>query len=167
MYAMKKNETLILDETDLSILREVQNDSRISNNELARRINLSQPAAHRRLKRLKTTGVIREYTVRLDYEKLGYELICFFQTRLQGHLEKDIVRFETQVAALPEVLECHYVTGEFDHLLKAIFKSRQELEQFLRNKLSSIPGVAQIITSLVLSEIKSDRSLPLCDDNYV
>lgn len=165
MDIMGKNETIKLDETDFSILREVRQDSRISNNELARRINLSQPAAHKRLKRLKTTGVIRDYTVHLNYEKLGYELICFFQTRLHGHLEKDITLFETQVAAFPEVLECHYLTGEFDHLLKAVFKGRRELERFLRNKLSTIPGVAQIITSLVLSEIKSDSALALPDNN--
>ena len=165
MDVMEKNETIKLDETDLSILREIRQDSRISNNELARRINLSQPAAHNRLKRLKTTGVIRDYTVLLDYEKLGYELICFFQTRLQGHLEKDITLFESRVAAFPEVLECHYLTGEFDHLIKAVFKHRRDLEQFLRNKLSTIPGVAQIITSLVLSEIKSDNAFLLPDDN--
>ena len=162
---MEKSETIKLDEMDLSILREVQQDSRISNNELARRINLSQPAAHKRLKRLKTIGIIRDYTVRLDYEKLGYELVCFFQTRLQGHLEKDITLFETQVASFPEVLECHYLTGEFDHLLKAVFKRRRDIEQFLRNKLSTIPGVAKIITSLVLSEKELDSGLALPGDN--
>ncbi len=101
-----------LDETDLAILREVQQDGRISNNELARRINLSQPAAHSRLKRLQSAGVIQGFTAQLDYEKLGYELICFFQTRLQDHAEADIERFETEVAAFPEVLECNYLTGD-------------------------------------------------------
>ena len=161
---MDTGEEIRLDNTDLLILREMQADSRISNNELARRINLSQPAAHARLKRLRATGIIRGYTARLDHERLGYELTCFFHTRLQGHSEEDIEQFEERVSGFPEVLECHYLTGEFDHLLKAVFKSRQDLELFLRNKLSSIPGVARIITSLVLSEIKTGTSLPLDHD---
>lgn len=156
---MQKNLTT-LDKADLTILREVRKNGRISNNELARRINLSQPAAHSRLKRLQSAGVIRGFTARLDYEKLGYELICFFQTRLRDHAEEDIERFESQVAAFPEVLECHYLTGEWDYLIKAMFQSRRDLERFLRNRLSTIPGISQIITSLVLSEIKTDHSLP-------
>lgn len=158
---MKRTGIIKLDEIDLAILREVQEDSRISNNELARRINLSQPATHARLKRLKESGVIRGFSAHLDHEKLGYELTCFFHTRLQGHLEKDVARFEEQVMAFPEVLECHYLTGEFDHLIKGVFKSRKDLEDFLRNRLSAIPGVSQIITSLVLSEIKTGTPLPL------
>ncbi|MCG8614963.1 MAG: Lrp/AsnC family transcriptional regulator [Desulfobacterales bacterium] len=157
--------TIKLDETDLVILKEMQADSRISNNELARRINLSQPAAHTRLKRLKEAGVIKDFTVRLDHELLGFELVCFFQTRLQGHTEADVTEFERQVRGFPEVLECHYLTGEFDHLIKAVFKSRRDLEGFMRNRLSVIPGVAQIITSLVLSEIKSGTGLPLSPEH--
>ena len=154
-----------LDETDLAILKEVRQNGRISNNELARRINLSQPAAHSRLKRLQLAGVIKGFTAQLDYEKLGYELICFFQTRLRDHAETDIERFESEVASFPEVLECNYLTGEWDYLIKAVFQSRRDLERFLRNRLSTIPGVSQIITSLVLSEIKTDR-VPFPCDNY-
>lgn len=153
--------TIRLDETDLAILREIQTDSRISNNELARRINLSQPAAHKRLRRLKSDGVIRHFTADLDYEKLGYEFICFFLTRLAGHSENDVAAFESAVSAFPQVLECHYITGEFDHLTKAVFKSRRDLEAFMRQQLSALPGVAKVITSLVLSEIKSTGKLDL------
>jgi len=159
-----KKKRIKLDETDLTLLREIQKDSRISNNELARRINLSQPAAHTRLKRLHASGIIREFTVRLDHECLGYELTCFFQTRLGDHSEEGIERFEKTVAGFPEVLECHYLTGEFDHLVKAVFQNRHDLEHFLRHRLSTIPGVTQVITSLVLSEIKAGSPLPLPTD---
>lgn len=138
-----------LDETDLAILREVQQDGRISNNELARRINLSQPVAHSRLKRLQALGVIKGFTACLDYEALGYELVCYFHARLRDHAEEDIRRFESEVAAFPEVLECNYLTGELDYLIKAMFQSRYDLEQFLRNHLSSI-------TSFVSGAAESD-----------
>lgn len=154
---MMNPDKIKLDKIDLTILREIQANSRLSNNELAKRINLSQPAAHKRLKRLKSSGIIRDFTVTLDWEKLGYELICFFQTRLAGHTETDVADFEAAVSAFPQVLECHYITGEYDHLIKAVFKNRQELEQFMRSQLSALPGVSKIITSLVLSEIEQKQ----------
>ncbi len=158
---MKKSETRSLDTTDFLILSEILKNSRISNNELAKRINLSQPATHARLKRLRDSGVIKSFTANLDYEKLGYELICFFQVRLQTHLEKDISRFESKIAAIPEILECHYLTGEFDYLIKSAFRNRRELELFMRNKLSNMHEIAQIITSLSLSQISVEPNLPL------
>ncbi|MDM8518026.1 Lrp/AsnC family transcriptional regulator, partial [Desulfobacterales bacterium HSG16] len=100
-------------------------------------------------------------TAELEYDRLGYELMCFFQTRLHDHAENEIERFESTVTAFPEVLECYYLTGEWDYLIKAVFRSRRDLERFLRNRLSTVPGISQIITSLVLSELKTDRSLPL------
>lgn len=158
---METRKSLKLDNIDLAILQEVQKNGRISNNELARRINLSQPAAHSRLKRLQQAGVVKGYAAQLDYEALGYELICFFHARLMGHAEEDIERFEATVAAFPEVMECHYLTGDWDYLIKALFRSRRDLEQFLRYQLSTIPAVAQIVTSVVLSEIKTDNTVAL------
>lgn len=153
--------TVKLDKLDLAILNEVQQDSRISNNELARRINLSQPATHTRLKRLKEQGVIRDFVTVLDNEAIGLEIICFFHAQLRAHSEASLVKFEEAVNEFSEVLEFHYLTGEFDYLIKAVFKNRLELEQFLRTKLSTLPDVSRITTSLVLSEIKNTTELPL------
>ncbi|MFK5927655.1 MAG: Lrp/AsnC family transcriptional regulator [Desulfuromusa sp.] len=158
---MTSPEKIKLDGIDLAVLHEIQKDSRISNSELARRINLSQPAAHARLKRLKKLGVIKQYVSLLDHEKLGLEFICFFQARLQAHSAEVLTRFEEELCRFPEVLECHYLTGESDYLIKAIFRSQHELEQFLRSKLTTLPHVRQITTSLVLSEIKATTMLPL------
>ncbi len=152
-----------MDELDLAILREIQEDSRISNSELARRINLSQPATHARLKRLETIGVIRRHVSLLDREKLGLDLICFFHVRLQVHSEEALIRFEESVQTFPQVLECHYVTGEFDYLLKAVFRNRDELEQFQRRRLTPLPDVIRVTTSVALSEIKTTTVLPLPD----
>ncbi len=153
--------TVRLDDIDLRILREVQQDSRISNSELARRINLSQPATHTRLKRLETLNVIRQHVSLLNRDQLGLDLVCFFQVRLQAHSEEAIIHFEERVRALTAVLECHYLTGEFDYLLKAVFRNRQELEHFDRRILTPLPDVVQVTTSVVLSEIKATTVLPL------
>ena len=153
-----------LDKTDLKILRELQENSRISISELARRISLSQPATHTRLKRLETFSIIRKHVSLLDREKLGLDLVCFMQIRLQAHSEKALLAFEKAVQSLPSVLECHYQTGEFDYLLKTIFRNRHELEHFDRQILSPLPNVVQVITSVVLSEVKSTTVLPLPSD---
>lgn len=158
---MTSLEKIKLDGIDLAVLREIQKDSRISNNELARRINLSQPATHARLKRLKKLGVIKQHVSLLDHEKLGLEFICFFQIRLQAHSEEVLTRFEEEICRFPEVLECHCLTGESDYLIKGIFRNQHELEQFLRSRLTTLPHVMQITTSLVLSEIKATTMLPL------
>ena len=156
--------TTPLDNIDLRILREMQADSRISNSELARRINLSQPATHTRLKRLETLGVIRQHVSLLSREQLGLDIVCFFHIRLQAHAEEALIRFEEAVQGLTAVLECHYLTGEFDYLLKAVFRNRQELTQFVRSSLTPLPDVVQITTSVVFSEVKSTTVLPLPDD---
>ena len=150
-----------LDKTDRSLLAEIQQDSRISNSELARRIKLSQPATHARLKRLETLGVVRQHVSLLDRDKLGLDLICFFQVRLEAHSEQALLRFEAEVRDFPEVLECHYLTGQFDYLLKAVFENRSALEQFERQRLRALSDVAQITTSVTLSEIKMTTVLPL------
>ena len=150
-----------LDKTDWIILDEVQKNSRISNNKLATRIKLSQPATHARLKRLETLGYFRQHVSMLDRDLLGLDLICFFQVRLEAHSEQALLRFEEEIQSFEEVLECHYLTGQFDYLLKAVFENRKALEQFERKKLTPLSGLIQITTSVVLSEIKSTTHLPL------
>ena len=152
-----------LDEIDLQILREMQVNGRLNNSELARRINLSQPATHARLKRLETLGIIRQHVSLLDRDKLGLDLICFFHIKLQGHGNTMLDRFENIVRGWPNVLECHFLTGQFDYLLKAVFRSRHELEQFERHTMRPLADIDHVMTSLVLSEIKATTVLPLPD----
>lgn len=158
---MKESAAINLDEIDLAILRQIQHDNKISNSELARRINLSQPATHTRLKRLETLGVVRHNVAVLDRDKLGFDMICFVQIRLQMHSETALARFQKAIQAMPEVLECYNLTGQYDYLLKVVLRNRPELEKFLRTNIVSIQEVSQISTSVVLSEIKSTTVLPL------
>jgi DNA-binding Lrp family transcriptional regulator len=150
-----------IDEIDRSILTALQNDGAITNAELARRISLSPPAVHARIKRLEELGYIRQYVAVLNREKLGYDMLCLVGVTLQMHQPEQIDRFHEEVRSMPEVLECHFLTGDFDYLLKVVVRNRKELERLLMDKLTRIPGVSRVSTSLVLGEIKNTLSLPL------
>ncbi|NWF63865.1 MAG: Lrp/AsnC family transcriptional regulator [Chloroflexi bacterium] len=151
----------VLDELDKALLRELQTDGRLTNVELARRISLSPPATLTRLKRLEKDGYIRNYAAIVDREKAGYDLLCFIHIGMQTHQFEQVENFRKLVQDMPEVLECHHITGEYDYLLKVVFRSRKELERFAVNRLTPIPGVSRIHTSLVFTEVKSTAALPL------
>lgn len=150
-----------LDEIDMQVLRELQADGRISNVELARRVNLSPPATHARIKRLQQQGFIKTAAVILDRARLGFDLLCFIQISLQMHQLEQVERFREAVRQMPEVLECYHLTGEYDYLLKVVIRNRQDLERFVVGNLTPLPGVARIHTSVVFSEIKATTALPI------
>ncbi len=148
-----------LDEIDRSILNILQLQGRISNADLARQTNLSPPAIHARLRRLEKQGYIREYVAVLDRESLGYDMLCFINVTIQVHQPDAVAGFRDAIRNMPEVLECHHVTGEHDYLLKVVIRNRQDLERFVMNQLTPVKGIARIHTCLVLSEVKSTTAL--------
>ena len=150
-----------LDELDREIVKTLQSDGRISNVELARRVRLSPPAVHARIRRLEEQGFIRCYRAIIEREHLGFDLLCFVQVGLHVHSPEQIEEIRTTIAEMPEVLECHHVTGEYDYLLKLVVRNRKELEQFIMNRLAPVTGLARINTSLVLNEIKNTTEIPV------
>lgn len=150
-----------LDKKDIAILTALQQDSRITNVELARRVELSPPAVHARIRRLEESGIICSYATIVNREALGYDMICFIEVNMQLHNADTITDFRMQVASMPEVLECHQLTGDTDYLLKVVIRSKRDLERFLVEKLMPIEGVARVKTSMSLSEIKSTTVIPL------
>jgi Lrp/AsnC family transcriptional regulator, leucine-responsive regulatory protein len=150
-----------LDDLDRAILRELQADCRMSNVELARRVNLSPPAIHARIKRLEGLGFITQYAALINREKAGYDMLCFISVTLQQHQLDHVNNFRRAVQEMPEVLECHFVTGEHDYMLKVVLRNRKDLDRFLMEQLTPIPGIARISTSLVLSEIKQTTAITL------
>jgi len=158
---IKSLQNTMLDTVDKSLLRALQADGRLSNVELARKISLSPPATHARLRRLEKDGYIRQYTAVVDRETAGYDLLCFIHISLQMHQVTQVEKFREATRKMPEVLECHHITGEYDYLLKVVLHNRKDLERFVVGKLTPIPGVARIHTSLVLAEVKSTMALPL------
>lgn len=150
-----------LDDIDRQLLYLLQDNSRISSAELARQVNLSAPGLQKRLKKLEENGVIGRYVTLVNREALGLDLLCFAQVTLAHHQPECVGQFCDRVKGLPEVLECHHLSGEFDYLLKVVVADHQHLEKLLSDKITRIPGVDRIRTSIVLNEIKASTSLPL------
>lgn len=149
-----------LDEQDLVILRALQVEN-LSNVELARRVNLSAPATHARVKRLESLGFIQRTAAILNRERLGYDLLCFITVVLQIHKPDELQKFRETIASTPEVLECHQVTGDYDYILKVALTDRLDLQRFLIDVLTPIPAIARLHTRVVLDEVKSTTELPL------
>lgn len=148
-----------LDVIDFQILDILQRQANISNAELGRRVNLSPPATHARIKRLETEGYIQKQVAILDQQKLGFDLLCYIFISTDIHQAEQLEILENNLEAMPEVLECHCLTGEYDYLLKVANKNRQGLEEFIR-KLNKL-GISRIQTSLALREIKHSTILPI------
>lgn len=151
-----------MDEIDRALLRDLQADARISNAELARRLGLSPPGLQKRLRKLEEAGVIRQYATLVNREAVGFDMLCFVQVTLRRHELDATARFKEAVRRMPEVLECHHLTGEYDYLLKVVVRNTKHLEQFLMETLTPVPSMDKIRTSVVLSEIKATTMLPLC-----
>jgi len=156
-----------LDDIDRKVLKLVQIDGRISNAELARQVNLSAPATHARLRQLEEQGFIRGYAAQLDRERLGFDMLCFIHISLQLHTPAGVDQFRDAVGKMEEVLECHHVTGESDYLLKVAIRNRKDLERFVVKRLTPVPGIARIHTSLVLTEVKQTTALPIADSGAI
>jgi DNA-binding Lrp family transcriptional regulator len=150
-----------MDDLDRTILQLLQADGRISNADLARQVNLSPPAVHARVRRLEEAGLIRGYVALLGWEALGYDMLCFIHISLKQHTPQTVADFRAAMQDLPEVLECHHVTGESDYLLKVVIRNRQDLERFVVDRLTPVPGIGRIHTSLALAEVKNTTALPV------
>lgn len=158
---IKNNQESSLDSVDIAILRALQQDGRLSNVDLAGLVNLSAPATHARVRRLEKEGYIRQYTAIINREKAGYDLLCFVHVSLQMHRLEQVENFRQAAREMPEVLECHHITGEFDYLLKVALRNSKDLERFIVGRLTPIQGVGRIHTSLVLTEVKAGMKLLL------
>jgi Lrp/AsnC family transcriptional regulator, leucine-responsive regulatory protein len=153
--------SITLDEIDRTLLLHLQENARISNAELARQVKLSPPGLQKRLRKLEEMGVIDGYTALVNYEAVGYDMMCFVRVTLARHDPTAVAAFSAAVRALPEVIEGYHLTGESDYLLKVIVRNRKHLEQFILETLTPIPGMDKIRTSVVLSAIKTKTAVPI------
>jgi Lrp/AsnC family leucine-responsive transcriptional regulator len=149
------------DATDRAILRLLQDDGRISNVELAKAVGLSPAAMHARVRRLEADGTIARYAAVLEPETAGFDLTCFVSIAMQLHSYERVAQVREQIAAMPEVLECHHITGEYDYLLKVVLRNRRDLQRFIIERITPLPGIARIQTSLALAVVKSTTALPI------
>ena len=150
-----------LDDVDRTLLNHLQENARITNAELARRVELSPPGLQKRVRKLEEAGIIDQYVTILNPETVGYDMLCFVQITLVRHKSEYLKNFMQVLQDIPEVLEAYHITGEYDYLLKVVIRNRKHLEEFILETLSPLPGMDKIRTSLVLNKFKSTTAVPL------
>lgn len=150
-----------IDQIDRKILAAVQNDGRITSNELAARVGLSPSPCARRLRLLEESGVIKGYTAVIDQTRVGLPISAFASVKLERQREGELDRFAQAVARWPEVVDCYLMTGQRDYLLRIVVRDLGAYEQFLKDKLTRLDGVASIETSFALGQVKRSEALPL------
>jgi Lrp/AsnC family leucine-responsive transcriptional regulator len=150
-----------LDEMDQAILRELQADGRMTNQDLAQRVGLSPAGCLERVRRLRERGVIRRYMIEVDPNAVDLSLLIFVEVRLHSTVEAGLAEFKEIVRNIPAILECHMVAGGFDYLIKARVKDMNAYRAFLGDQLSKLPGVRETRTYAVLEEVKYSAILPI------
>jgi len=150
-----------LDDKDYEILSILQNDGRITNAELAKRVQLSPPSTLQRVRHLERAGFITGYYTHLDAEKLNLKIKVLALVSLALHQEQSLENVIASFQEIPEVIECHHVSGEFDFLLKIVVEDIRSYEALLRERILRIKGVGQIRSSFVLGSFKESSVLPI------
>lgn len=150
-----------LDAIDRAILTELQQAGRLSNLELAQRVHLSPSACLRRVKALEDSGVIAQYVALLNPKAVGKHGISYTIINLESMNTPLLEAFENAVRATPEILDCYYVAGENDYLIRFAYRDAEDLERFHSQVLMHLPGVARSNSMLVLRTVKRTTALPL------
>jgi Lrp/AsnC family transcriptional regulator len=150
-----------LDQTDRRILSLMQTEAGINATEIGERIGLSQSACWRRIQRLRDEGVIKDQPAILDREKVGLTTMVFAHVKLTSHGRGNLTEFADAVRRYPEVLDCYVVLGNVDFLLRIVAEDIKDYERFMYDKLSQLPGVQEVNSSIALSEIKHTTVLPI------
>lgn len=150
-----------LDSTDRRILAALQRDGRLANVDLAQRVALSPSPCLRRVRRLEAAGVVRGYRTVLDREALGLGLTVFVEIKVARHSRENAQALQDALAALPEVVSCHMVSGTADFLAEIVVADLRDYEALLTERLLTLPMVAGIRSNVSLRRIKSDAPLPI------
>jgi DNA-binding Lrp family transcriptional regulator len=146
-----------IDEIDITILKEIQEDSRTSYRDIAKRLGLSVGTVHNRVKKMTGLGVVKSFAAVLDPEKLGFELTAIILMQVEGG---HIVDVEKTISKSRSVIAVYDVTGDFDIIVIAKFRSREELNAFIKEILK-MPYVKRSVTSIALNVVKEDVKLNL------
>jgi Lrp/AsnC family leucine-responsive transcriptional regulator len=150
-----------IDEIDARLLRLVQKDAAMPMGELGARVGLSPSACHRRLQRLREAGLIRAQVALLDARRAGRGTTVFVEISLSGQSDALLDAFEAAVARIPDVLECHLMTGASDYLLKVVARDGEDFARIHRRHLSSLPGVARLQSSFALKTVCETTAIPV------
>ncbi|MBU1823120.1 MAG: Lrp/AsnC family transcriptional regulator [Bacteroidetes bacterium] len=150
-----------LDDTDRAILHYLQEDATLKTRELASRLNLSYTPVYERVRRLEKEGVIKKYVALIDREKVGKKLMVFCNIALKEHSLAMGEKFVEAIRAIPEVLECFNISGDYDFLLKIVVNDMPEYQQFLMQKLGSLENIGSTHSLFVMGEIKNNSEIQI------
>lgn len=150
-----------LDAIDLRIVRELQNDGRLTNLTLAQRVGLTPPPCLRRVRGLEEAGVITGYHADVDPVALGFQCIAFAMVGLHNQSENDLRAFENLVLSWPVVCECFMMSGETDYLLKCVAPDLPSFQAFVTGTLAAAPNVATVKTHMTIRQAKRESGVPL------
>ena len=154
-------QTIDIDQTDRKILGLLQTRPGINASSIGEQIGLSQSACWRRIQRLREEGVIRDQAAILDREKVGLNTMVFAHVKLTSHGRSNLSDFAEVVQSYPEVLDCYVLLGNVDFLLRIVTEDIKAYERFFFEKLSKVPGIQEVNSSIVLSDIKHTTVLPI------
>ncbi|MFF8382827.1 Lrp/AsnC family transcriptional regulator [Streptomyces kanasensis] len=149
-----------MDATDLRIIRELQADGRLSNQDLADRVRLSPSPCLRRVRRLEESGLIRGYTAMVDQVAYGLPITVFVRIRLERHTAEAVAVFEERIGRIEHVQDCYLMAGSSDYLLRVVIESLEAYELLVRNRIHAIPGIASIESSFAFGSVKQSRTYP-------
>lgn len=150
-----------LDAIDYQILSMLQQDCRMTIKELSARLSLTTTPVFERIKKMEKLGIIDRYIAVINPEKLGKKLNAFAQISLKEHSKAAVKAFVEHIISFPEVMECHYVTGAADFILKVLVADIEEYNQFVLNKLADVPNIGKVESALSLSVEKKSSVIPL------
>ena len=150
-----------LDATDRRILRELQQDGALRNDLLAERIALSPAPTLRRVRALESAGIIQRYAAMLDPERVGLAVRVKVDVRLSSQARNAIDAFSKAVSAMPEVVECVILFGEWDYQLTVVARDVEDYQRFVFDKLSKLPGIATYRSTLIMRVVKHTTILPV------
>ena len=140
------------DDIDMMLLRLLSENAELSAGALARRLNMSQPAIWRRVRRLEESGVIKGRRIILDREKLGFGVTVFLGVKLSGKKGVPLEDFERAVSAIPEVQTVEHVLGMYDYRLRVVARDIADFERVLRRRIMTLPGAGDVEANVLLSE---------------
>lgn len=150
-----------LDRIDRRILRDLQDDGRMTNVDLAKRAGISAPPCLRRVRALEETGYIRGYHADINPELMGYGVTVFAQVGLSSQAESDLRKFESLVQSWPLVRECYMLAGETDFLLKIVAEDWDAYQRFLTTQLTAAPTVSHVKSALAIRTSKHQPGVPI------
>ncbi|AQU84123.1 MAG: Lrp/AsnC family transcriptional regulator [Halomonas sp.] len=152
---------ITLDKYDQHILTLLQQQGRITNNELAEQIGLSPAACWRRVKALEESGVIRRFAALVEPSLVGQPLAALVMVTLVRHHIDNTAEFEQRIRQYPEVLQCYATTGNADFVLRVVIEDMAAYDKFLNEKLFTLNGISQVSSNFVLRSIKEETAIPI------